>query len=310
MPILRTILFTAQAAPSPTPLPVVATDGILSFEAAIEFDVDKLERNKDKSFLGANPSKIIGTRAKITFDFEIMGAAVAGNAAPIGRVLECCGMLETLVPATSATYSYISTGHKNALIYFYWGDGSATDLLFVVSAAKGSITTSVKSKEYWKGKATFTGTVALPTEAGAPTGVILTGFQDPAAATTELADLEVNGTAVRCYQFDMNDGNEVKAVEDFKFRRFGIQKRSVGGVIYVVKEAFSVINPFTLANSGASNTIQCQINDGPGRIATANVYNATFDFPKLTTYEDEPAYEITYIGEPITGNDEADIVFS
>ena len=314
MAIQKTILFTAQSAPSLTPAPVPATDAILTFSADIQFETDTLERKRDKSFFGADAKTIVGRRAKISFDFELMGALTPGLAAPIGRVFECCAMAETLVPVgppIEARYRVVTTGQKNALIYFYWGDGSSSDLLFVVSAARGDITTSVKSAEYWKGKATFTGTVALPTEAGPPTGVVLTGFQNPAPATTELAELVVNGVPLRCYQFDCNLGNDVQQIEDFKQRDSKIVQRASGGTIYVVKEDFSVINWYALADSQATNnTLLCSVSDGPGRIALCDVPNAQFEFPKLSNYKEQPAYEIPYLALPSSsGNDEVTFKF-
>ena len=44
MAIQKTILFTAQSAPSLSPVPVPATDAILTFEADIQFETDTLER--------------------------------------------------------------------------------------------------------------------------------------------------------------------------------------------------------------------------------------------------------------------------
>lgn len=318
MAVLKTVLMKSQTTPSTVTL--VNTDAMKSFGATLSMETDKLTRNLDKSYLGADPEQIIGKRVKIEIEWEMMGAAVAGASAPIAPLLETSGMQELLIPAdvgppvvtAKARYNFTTNSHKYAYFYFFWGDGSATDLLFRVKAAKASTTTSIKSKEYWKAKSTYIGELeALPIEQLPTTGIVYTGFQDAPPATTEKAELKFRPfgavtpyVPLRCYQFDTADGHEVAQTEDFKVRDTRIDARKFNGQLYIVKEDFSIINPWAIADSQAAIEIICETVDGPGRIARAFVAKARLDFPQLTEFNKRPAYQIAWTGLPITGNDE------
>lgn len=315
MAVVKQILMTAALDTVPGVDPDPADNALLSFNANIDIETDELERKLDKPYLGASPKKIIGRRAKITFDFELMGSAVVGDPSPIGPVLLCGAMKGENIPAVVGPpavteryrYTPITAGQYQGRIWFYWGDGGDEDLLFVVNKAKCDIKLTVKSKEYWKGTATFTGTVeALPTEEGAPTGVVLTGFQNPVEATTELAEAEFNGTPVRCYQMDFNLNNGVSVPEDFKVRLVRVDERNCDFVLYVVKEAFSVVNWWALAQAQAQdNTVRVTLDDGAGRVVDLYLPTAQVLYPKLTEYNKQPAYEIRGIAVPTgDGNNE------
>ena len=315
MPVLKQILMTAALDTASGVDPDPADNAILSFDATIDFETDELDRKRDKSHLGASPKTIVGERAKITFDFDLMGSAIVGDPSPLDPIFLCGAMTGVNVPAVVGPpavteryrYTPITAGQFQGRIWFYWGDGSADDLLFVVDKAKCDLSLTIKSKDVWKGKATFTGVVeALPTEEGPPTGLVLTGFQKSVVATTEKAEAKVNDISVRCYQMDFNLSNSVSVVEDFKMRKTRIDERDPNFVLYVVKEAFSVVDFWAIAKAQAEdNTVRVTLDDGAARTMELYIPTSQLLYPKLTEYEKQPAYEIRGIALPSgDGNNE------
>jgi hypothetical protein len=92
---------------------------LLVYDAKFDASIPMFDRRlMDASISPFTP--IPGTQmAKLTFKVEIKGSGTAGTAPALGLFLKACGMGETLVAVTSATYAPISTAYPSLTIAMY-----------------------------------------------------------------------------------------------------------------------------------------------------------------------------------------------
>lgn len=162
--------------------PVGASDAMLTYSGNVTVEADKLERDADHPFLGANPFLLVHKRATAEFEVELIGNATVGNTAPISPILKACGLAETLTGGVSASYSFVSTGFQSATVYFYIGPMRCTMVY-----SMGNIEINQEIKSFNRGKVTMTGVITnttMPTE-NVASGVTIAAFQTPPAVEME-----------------------------------------------------------------------------------------------------------------------------
>jgi hypothetical protein len=72
-----------------------------------------------RPYLGQSDQLLSQTRVEVTFEVELAGSGTAGTAPAYGPVLRSCGLSETLVTSTSATYAPESSGFESCTIYYH-----------------------------------------------------------------------------------------------------------------------------------------------------------------------------------------------
>jgi hypothetical protein len=172
----RQILVKTETTAGVDAAPVGASDSMLTFNGVVSIEADKLDRTPDRPFFGADPFLLVHKRATAEFEIELIGNATVGNSAPIAAILKACGMAETLVGGTSASYSFVSSGFTSATVYFYIGPLRCT---MVYSMGTFEITQEIKS--FNRAKVTMTGVITnatMPTE-NVVSGVTIAAFQAP-----------------------------------------------------------------------------------------------------------------------------------
>jgi hypothetical protein len=92
---------------------------VLVYDAKFDATIPMFDRKlMDASISPFTP--IPGTQmAKVTFKLEIKGSGTAGTAPALGLFLKACGMAETLVALTSATYAPISAAYPALTMAVY-----------------------------------------------------------------------------------------------------------------------------------------------------------------------------------------------
>ncbi len=96
-----------------------AADAFLVFNAAFDPDVAMNERKPLKGRFGASLSVPGKRMAKMTFDVELVGTSSAGSAVHFADALKACGVAETLVASTSATYKPTSNSVSSVTLAMY-----------------------------------------------------------------------------------------------------------------------------------------------------------------------------------------------
>ncbi len=106
-----------------------AADVFLAFNPSFTPEIEMHARNPVRSVLSPYPSVPGARSAKMSFDVELVGTAAAGDPVHFSDVLQACGIDETLVAVTSATYTPASDSipsvtlamYLDGKIYKLWG---------------------------------------------------------------------------------------------------------------------------------------------------------------------------------------------
>jgi hypothetical protein len=145
------------------PTPSESTDAFLGIDAVIKETFEPAERPIQQSSLSMRPS-LRGKRfAEIKFKLELQGSGTAGTAPRHGRLLEACGLSETIVPSTSVTYKPKSSSIESVTIYLYM-DGR----LHKVTGAVGDFVLTAEAGNTGIYDFTFNGLYNAPTVVALP----------------------------------------------------------------------------------------------------------------------------------------------
>ena len=108
---------------------LLAADVFLAFNPKFTPGIEMHARKPVRSVLSPYPSVPGARSAKMSFDVELVGTAAAGSAIHFSDALQACGVDETLVAVTSATYTPASASipsvtlamYLDGKIYKMWG---------------------------------------------------------------------------------------------------------------------------------------------------------------------------------------------
>jgi hypothetical protein len=299
----RTILVKVEVTYGTDVVPAVGTDAMLTFEGSVAFEADKLERKQDRAFFGGDPFVLVGKRAIVEFDFEMLGHATPGTAAPIGPVLRACGHGQTLSPGVSATYAPVSSGFASATIYFWHADR-----LFEIVGARGTIDWSIGVKGYPKGRAKFVGLIdtSTPTQSS-PGAVTLTAFQVPPVVETETLLVTVGGTTLNAIGVEFSQNADIKIFEGSELREVTQVERMPNGVLRVFDDlaSLSTFNPWNIANASTDQAIEVTVSGTAGKIVRLQVPVAQLEYPRVENVDGVIVWAIPFNAKPSgAGNDE------
>lgn len=112
-----------------------AADAFLAFAASFSPAQEVKERNPGTSSLSPHPGVPGKRSATMSFDVELGGTGNAGDPLPFADALKACGVQETLVANTSATYAPASDSVPSVTIALY-DDGK----IYKMWGARGKFT--------------------------------------------------------------------------------------------------------------------------------------------------------------------------
>lgn len=147
------------------PTPAVGDDAIIAFDATITPEIDINERRDVGSTLSR--LKELGGKRRCTVEFttELRGSGTEGTAPQgMGALFQACGMSESIVGSTSATYAFQSSGWTGVTLYIYM-DG----LLHQVHGGVGTWELMLVSGETPKIKWSINGKYETPTDSAIAT---------------------------------------------------------------------------------------------------------------------------------------------
>lgn len=150
------ILFKEEVTYNVDPIPTNILNAILVENLAWANESPRMnERPAVKASFGKLQHVYGGTLRTATFDVELKGSGVAGDAPEFGDLLEVCGFAETIDSGVSVTYDPASTGIKSGTMYYYQ-DGT----LMSLTGCRGNVTFNLPAGEVGKASFTVTGHVS------------------------------------------------------------------------------------------------------------------------------------------------------
>ncbi len=191
---------------------------------AIAIRVSNLSTKVDETF--ADRDVILGVfaaadklpvtrRATVSFSVELQSSGTLGTAPAWGKLLQACGMAETVTATTRVDYTTASTGLKTLTIWAY-----TNGRLEKYNYCAGTFTVNLKAGDVPSLDFTFTGLVTSVAAGSAPTPTLTAWIAPQAvgpAATTSLsvgctysAGALSGGTSYNFRELSIDAGNDVQ----------------------------------------------------------------------------------------------------
>ncbi len=161
------LLAKTEAVYGTDPLPTAAANAVLTENLSWSHAGLKMEKRPSVRISNAPLQDIYGGSLKtVTFDVDLRGSGAAGTAPDFDALLQACGMVDTIVAATSCSYapSSIPASQTSCTIYYY-EDGSLVKL----TGCRGSYQVDLKAGQVPKIKFTMTGHWSPMTDVALPT---------------------------------------------------------------------------------------------------------------------------------------------
>ncbi len=211
---------------------------------------------------------IAGERSvEMTFATELKGSGTAGTAPPqLSAPLQGCGMDETLVASTSATYGPVSEDQKSVTIEIREGSGG-TDFKSVKSVgSRGTFTLTATKGQPVLVNFTFSGKYVEPTDT--------TAFATPSPAPAPIPFLSsafsFQGTSLKVQEVTLDIANNVVLRNDSAEATGNsmavIERREPTGSLNPERELVATFNAYNAWTSNTEGILTYSLTGSAGNI--------------------------------------------
>lgn len=308
MPLLsrkRTILAKTEVTYGTDPTPTGLANAILVRNLNITpLNAELASRDLVRPYLGASEQLLASSYVAVDFEVEMAGSGTAGTAPAYGPLLQACGLAETLLAVTSATYAPVSAAFKSATIYY-----NVDGVLHKITGARGNVELNIAAGQIPTFKFSFTGLYNAPTDTVAPT-VTYTAFQTPLVANND------NTTGFSLFSYSgvlsslaLNLNNAVAFRTLIGLEDVLMTDRQVNGTCVIEAPTMAAKNFFSIAQGNTLGALD--ITHGTTAGNKVQITSARVDISN-PTYQDMNGIQMLQI--PLTlvpstaGNDEISIV--
>lgn len=285
-------------------VPTSANTMLVQNLGAIKIDGQKITRNIDKPYFGADPFVYVGKHISFPFEVELTGAGTAGDAPPWAPIALSAGFAETLDPGTDARYNRVSTGHKSFTCYRYVNRD-----LWQITGVRCKLTgIGISVNGYPLLKLTAMGRFSLPTDAaiGARDG---TGWRAPVAVTPASWDMTIDGYALKATELNLDAGVEInheEAANDYQC--MAIVDSQMSGSVTYYKEHLSAKDYYAKANTHTPVVLDTTVGATAGDIVQVTASSVQQDFPEYGDKNKSRTQSMNLTLLPTSGNDELVII--
>jgi hypothetical protein len=293
------------------PSPVGGSDAVQVTNLEVTpIESDNVQAATYQGFLG-NPTRgtlVANKRVSVTFDVELAGSGTAGTAPAFGPLLKACGLSETLVTSTSATYAPVSSSFSSATIYCFY-DGTRHK----ITGARGTVSFNLTAGQFAVASFQFIGIY------NAPDGTALSGSFTVAnqAAAIEVNDTNMTTatfhgvTSARIESFDLALNNELLYKETASSQEVLITNRAPGGTAVIEAPAVGTTDYFAKAVATATGSTSLVLGATPGNIVTLNAAQTDITGCSYADTNGVIALSMPFLALPTTaGNNETTLVFT
>lgn len=268
---------------------------------------ETVNRELVRPFLGQSDQLLSQTRVEVSFEVELAGSGTAGTAPAYGAVLRSCGLSETLVTSTSATYAPISSSFESCTIYYHQ-DG----IRHKVTGCRGTFEMNCEVGQIPVISFTLTGIYNAPTDTALPTPTYsnqATPVIFKEGNTTSFSAFSYAG-CLMSYNFSMaNDVIYRELVGCTK--EILITNRAPSGTVVIEAPTITAKDFFTIATGTTTGSITFQHGQTAGNRVTMTT--AQSDLGNIT-YSDQDGIQmlnLPFIAVPTSaGNNEMSLAFT
>ncbi|MEZ0147954.1 MAG: hypothetical protein AB9Q19_01340 [Candidatus Reddybacter sp.] len=267
---------------------------------------NRVGRELDRSTLG-NDSEIATSRyTTLSFDVELAGSGTAGSAPGFGPLLRACGLAETLVAVTSATYAPVSSSFESTTIYYYH-DGE----LHKLTGARGSVSFNLSKDQIPEMQFTFTGLHNDPTAPALITPVT-TAFQTPLPVTdANTPTYTVDTFDAKAEAFSLDIANNVVYRNVVNSESVIITDRAPAGSLSFEQEVIGTKDFWAISKAGTLIAVNIVHGTAAGNIVQITGSNVQLSQPSLSDSDGLSLMNMTTLWTPTdSGDDEVSIVFT
>lgn len=303
----RALLLKIETVENTDSVPTGALNAVQFINGSSGIASEKLERALDRPYFAAKPFVPVGIYGFIEGEVELVGAATAGAASPLGPMLRIGGMSETLVvgPPALARYAPVSSGIASGTGYFH--HGGTRKILTGARAKFSAIEMSIK--KYFMAKVRIEGNCIDATEQSFPTPDY-TAFLDPVDLRTETMALSVNSFNVDGLSVSLDLNTDLKMKEHTEARVARISDRETAGTVRFYRPSFGSLNPWTLWRNQTKIPIIGTLDNGvAARKIVLTMGQCQLEEPKEVEVERDIAYECAFRALPLIGGDEFRLEF-
>jgi hypothetical protein len=218
--------------------PVPASDAIRFKSCKFGLTPDIVQNPAVKQTMGPLPH-LIGGKSSMGLEIEVAlkSSGAAGTVSEVGKLLNVCGLLQTIVAATSVAYDPLSNVDSHKTGTFYWYEDG---LLWKFIAAIGKHTFDAKIGEAGGFKFSISAPYLAPTAIACPTGAV---YQASNPIVMSSADIFNDGAVIKVGAFSLDDGNEVTQHYVTGLNDFDITNRTPK--MKLTKDSVSTISEWT-----------------------------------------------------------------
>jgi len=285
------------------------TDAVLVRDLSVTpLQSDVVSRDLVRSYLGASEQLLANTRVECQFTVELAGSGTAGTAPRYGAALQACGLSETLVATTSATYAPVSASFSSCTIYY-----NLDGVLHKVTGARGTFTLNAEVGQIPSIQFTLTGIYVPPTDTAAPAVTY-------SAQATPLIFKQGNTSAFQFFSYagclqsvSLDIGNTVVYRELVGCtKEVLITQRNVTGTVMIEAVTIATKDYFSAAlTDGTTGNLTFLHGTATGNRVTLTAARADLGDPSYGDTDGIAMLNLPYTSIPsASGNDEFTLAFT
>lgn len=158
-----------------------------------------------RAFLGGQGTRLNQNVCKCVIEVDAGGAGAAGTAAPYNALLRACGLSQTLVATTSATYAPVSSAFESATIV--WHDHLTS---YQMTGARGTCRFIMEAGKRPYFRFELTGLIGSIADAALPV-TTLTAFREPLpGSATNTPTFQLHGYSCIVERLEIDLGNTIQ----------------------------------------------------------------------------------------------------
>ena len=268
---------------------------------------DVVSRDLIRPYLGNYEQLLAQTRVEITFEVELAGSGAAGTAPAFSPLLRACGMAETIVAATSATYAPVSSAFNSVSIYFN-NDG----VRHRITGARGSFSVNCQVGQIPTISFTFMGIYNEPTDVALPTPTYANQATPVIFKEGNTSGFQLLSYSGCLQSFDLDLSNEMVYRELVGCtKQVNITDRKPNGTVVIEAPTVTQKNYWANATGTTTGNLTFQHGQTAGNRVTINSPQTDIGSPTYADQDGIQMLNIPYVATPTAaGNDELSIAFT
>ena len=283
-----------------------ASDAVFVFDQSWQNEAKTLQRQGPSDTLASFQTVYGGRTATISFKVELKGSGAAGTAPEFSKLLQCCGISETISAGVSVTYKPDTTAIPSGVLYYYQ-DGK----LRIMRGVRGNAKFVLQAREYGHIEFTMTGHPIAETD----TAIVDPTYSAVIPPQVVGGAVAVGGTSIEVTKVEIDLTNEIAKPESINeangVGEIRIASRDVSGMIDPEGELVAT-RPFEA--DWESNTTRSFTTGAIGSTA-GNIYTITSAAMYLKDLQDSDREGIRtndiQVGfKESSGDDEISLVFT